>query len=171
MHNSNLSQVHTDDSIKSESEISGILTSFDRRIGLRDVPSHGSEKRDPVLSGGDSVRRRRIHHEATVLGRRRQIHVVDADAGPSNNLEPPTGRLEDFAANLGTAADDQSVAERDLGAELFGTQVIRAIDVRNVFQELEAGLSQLLGDEDRRLGVHGNHHEHRRFPPPAGDRD
>ena len=171
MDNSNLLQVHTDDSIKSESEISRILTSFDRRIGLRDVPSHGSEKRDPVLSGSDGVSRRRINHEATVLGRRRQIHVVDADAGASDDLEPPTGRLEHIAANLGAAANDQSVAERDLGAELFGAQVIRAVDVRNVFHELESGLSQRLGDEDRRLGVHGHHYEHRCRPPPAWERD
>ncbi|GMQ10065.1 hypothetical protein CsSME_00053213 [Camellia sinensis var. sinensis] len=112
------------------------LPSFDRSIGLRNVSSHGSKKRDPVLGGCDGVSRRRINHKATVLRRCRQIHVVDADAGASDNLEPPSRRLEHIAIDFGGAANDQSIAERDLSAELFGTQVVRAINVGHVCQVL-----------------------------------
>ena len=112
-----------------------------------------------MLRSGDGVGSGRIHHEAAVLGRRGQIHVIDPDAGPADDLEPPGGGLEDVAVDLGPAPDDERVAERDLGAELLGAEVVGAIDVGELLEEAQAGLAELLRDEDRRLRVHGEDDE------------
>ncbi|KAH0915289.1 hypothetical protein HID58_029735 [Brassica napus] len=44
------------------------------------------------------------------------------------------------------------VAEGDLGVELLGGHVVRAVDIRETLQELHAGLAELLRDEDRGFG-------------------
>lgn len=106
-----------------------------------------------MLSGGDGVGGGGVHDQTAMLGSGGQIHIVNTHAGPADDLEPATGGLEDLAADLGAAADDEGVAEGDLGAELLGGEVVGAIDVGEVLEEVEPGLAELLGDEDRRLRV------------------
>lgn len=64
-----------------------------------------------MLGGGDGVGGGGINDEAAVLGGGGQIHVVDSDAGSSNDLEPSGGGLENLAGDLGAATDDEGVAE------------------------------------------------------------
>lgn len=127
-----------------------------------------------MLGGGDGVGRRRIHHQASKLSRRPQIHVVDADAGPTDDLQPAARRLEHLAADLGPAPHDQRVAKRDLGAELFGAEVVGAVDIGEFLEEVEPGLAELLGDQNGGLGVEPSsgehHHEPRRGPAARGER-
>lgn len=106
-----------------------------------------------MLGGGDGVGRRSINNQAAKLGGGAQIHIINPNAGSANDLQPPAGGLEHLAADLGAAPDNQSVAERDLGAELLGAQVIRAVHVGELLQEVEPRLAELLGDEDGGLGV------------------
>lgn len=128
------------------------LTSLNRCISLCDVPGHAGQKRDPMLSGGDRVRRRRVNDKTSKLRGGAQIHVVDPNTSASNNLEPTARRLEHLTSNLGPAPNDQRVTERDLSVELLGSQVVRAVHIREILQELHTSLTELLGDEDRRLG-------------------
>lgn len=102
---------------------------------------------------GDGVRGGRVDHEAPMFRRGRHVHVVDPHAGATHDLEPAAGRLEDLAGDLGAAPDDEGVAERDLGAQFLGAQVVGAVDVGGGLEELEAGLAELLGDEDGGLRV------------------
>ena len=73
---------------------------------MRNVTGHGGEKSNPELRGGNCVRRRRVHDEAPVLRRGRQVNVVDADAGASDDLEAAAGGLEDVAGDFGATTDD-----------------------------------------------------------------
>lgn len=108
-----------------------------------------------MLGGRHRVRSRRVDDEAPVLRRRLQIDIVDPNAGPPDHLQPATRRLEHLLRHLSPAPYDQRVAEGDLRAELLGREIVRAVDVREASEEIETGLSELLGDEDRRLGVNG----------------
>ncbi|TQD92324.1 hypothetical protein C1H46_022122, partial [Malus baccata] len=72
---------------------------------------------NPVLGDCNGVGRGGVHHQAPELSRHSQIHVVDADANSSHNLQPLARGLEHLAGDLGPATHDQRVAERDLGAE------------------------------------------------------
>lgn len=112
-----------------------------------------------MLRGGDGVRSRRVHHEAAVLGSRRQIHVVDPDASPPDDLQPPAGGLEHVSVHLSAAPHNERVAERDLGAELLGAEVVGAVDVGELLEEVQPRLPQFLRDENRRLRVHGEDDE------------
>ena len=106
-----------------------------------------------MLSRGNGVGRRRIHDQTTKLRRGTQIHIIDTDTGSTNHLQPATGGLKHLAADLGPTPHDQSIAERDLGAELLGAEVIRAVHIRELLQKVEPGLAQLLGDQNSGLGV------------------
>lgn len=126
---------------------------------MGDVPRHSGEESDAVLGGGDGVGGGGVDDEAAVLGGGGEVDVVDADAGAADDLKAAGGGLEDLAADLGAAPDDEGVAEGDLCAELLGAEVVGAVDVREAAEEIEPGLSQLLGYEDRRLRVHGEGYE------------
>lgn len=119
-----------------------------------------------MLGSCNSVSRGRVHHQATVLGGRSQIHIINAHAGPPDHLQPPARGLEHLAGHLGPAPHDQRVAERDLGAQLLGAEVVGAIDVGEVLEEVEARLAELLGDEHRRLGVEPRRRDHQHEPLP-----
>lgn len=128
-----------------------------------------------MLGGRHRVRGRRVDDEAPVLRRRLQIDIVDPDAGPSDDLQPPSRRLEHLLRHLRPAPHDQRVAERDLRAELLGGEIVRAVDVREASEEIEAGISELLRHEDRRLGIDGldlqisgSDGDHRRIGGPEG---
>lgn len=106
-----------------------------------------------MLSRRNSVGRRRVDHQTPVLRRCRQIYIIDPNPSPSNHLQPSSRRLEHLACHLGRAANNQGVAERDLGAELLGTEVVGAIDIRKGLKQCEPRLAKLLGDEDGRLSI------------------
>ncbi|RDX79026.1 hypothetical protein CR513_40599, partial [Mucuna pruriens] len=137
------------------------------RVGLGDVPGHSGEERDPVLGGGDGVGSGRIDDQAAMLGGGGQIDVIDSDAGSAYDLEPAGGGLEDLARDLGAAAHDERVAERDLCAEFLGTEVVGAIHVGEVLQKLQPCFAQLLRDQHRRLRVQPRRHEHHERPGAA----
>ena len=44
-------------------------------------------QRDRVLGGGDRIAERRVHHDDALGGRRRNVDVVDADAGAADHLQ------------------------------------------------------------------------------------
>ena len=146
------------------------LTCFNRRISLRNIPRHGRQQRNPMLRRRNSIRRRRIHHQTPVLRRRRQIHIINPHAGASNDFQPPSTRFKHFSTHFRPAPHNQRITQRDLRAQLLRTQIIRAIHVGEAFEEIEPRLSEFLGDEDGRLGVHRENDEDRVLTA-AGERD
>ncbi len=60
---------------------------------------------------------RRVHDHDAPLGRRLDVHVVDADPGPADHLQPRR-RGQRLCRHLGRAPDDQRVQVADLGDQL-----------------------------------------------------
>lgn len=106
-----------------------------------------------MLGGGDGVGGRSINHQAAMLGGSGEIDVIDSDAGSSDDLESAGGGLEDLARDLSAATDDEGVAERDLSAELLGAEVVGAIHVGEVLEQLQPRVAELLRHEHRGFGV------------------
>jgi len=104
-------------------------TSFGGGVSLGNVAGHGGEESDAVLGGGNSVGGGRVHDEAAELSGGLQIHVVNAHTGSSHHLQPPFPSFEHFPRHLGSAPHDQSVAARDLGAELLLRELVGAFHV------------------------------------------
>ena len=62
------------------------------------------------------------------------------------------------------------ITERDLGAKLFGTEIVRAIHVSKLFEKLQPSLVELLCHQNHRLRVQrarsfNNHHQGLRESP------
>ncbi|KAK3420718.1 hypothetical protein EUGRSUZ_H03233, partial [Eucalyptus grandis] len=104
------------------------LTKFDGNGCSSDVPCHGRQEGDGMLGHCPCTRVRRVHHQAPALVRCHQIHIVYAEPGDSDNLQPPAGQLEDFLAHLRLAAHDQGLAESGSLAELPGIKIDGVVD-------------------------------------------
>jgi len=124
-------------------------TSFGGGVSLGNVAGHGGEEGDAVLGSSNGVGRGRVHDEAAKLSGGLQIHVVNAHTGSSHHLQPPFPSFKHFPRHLGGAPHNQSVAARDLAAELLLREVVRAFHVPHTAQHLEPRLSKFLGDQDR----------------------
>lgn len=125
---------------------------------MSDITCHGSKQSNPMLRGRNCIGGGRINHEAPVFCGCRQINIIDSNTGTTHHLESAARGLEHLACDLGATPDYQGVAERDLGAELLGAQVVRAVHVGEFLQELETRVAELFGDEDCGLGVHHGHY-------------
>ena len=62
---------------------------IERGVRLRNVAGQREQQRQRVLGRGDDVRLRRVGDDDAVLGRRRHVDVVDADAGAADRLRLP----------------------------------------------------------------------------------
>ncbi|URE39556.1 hypothetical protein MUK42_35645 [Musa troglodytarum] len=124
------------------------LTGLHGGVSLRDVPRHRGEQSDTVLGRGDSVRRGRVDDEAPALGGGVEIHIVDPHPGPAHHLETTPRGIEHLPRHLRPAPHDQRVTERDLGAEILGREVIRAVHVGELPEQRQPGLPELLGHQN-----------------------
>jgi len=70
-----------------------------------------------MFGGGDRIAERRIHDDDAAGGSRRNIDVVDADAGAPDHFEV-LGLIQKLARNLGRGADRQSIEAIDRGGKL-----------------------------------------------------
>jgi hypothetical protein len=82
-----------------------------------------------MLGGGHGVSSGSIDNQTAILSSSVKIHIVDSDAGPSDDLEPAAGGFKDLARDLGATPHDERVAERDLGAQLLVREIVRAVNV------------------------------------------
>lgn len=119
-----------------------------------------------MLGCSNRIRGGRIDHEAAMLGGGGEIHIVDPDPSAPDHPELATGGLENISADLGAAPHDKGIAERDLGAELLGGEVIGAVNVGQALEKGQPGLAELLGDKDpgfgvRAAGLDGHSHDSR----------
>ncbi|MFS7890083.1 hypothetical protein Hanom_Chr00s000006g01614591 [Helianthus anomalus] len=104
-------------------------TSFNRRIGLRNIPGHSSKQRNPMLSSRNRISSGRINHKTPMLGGSPQIHIINPHTSPSNHLESPTRRFKHLTVHFSPTPYNQRVTERDLGAEFLRGQVVRTINI------------------------------------------
>jgi hypothetical protein len=85
-------------------------TLFHGSISLGNIACHGGHESDPMLGGGHGVSSGSIDDQTTILSGSGKIHIVDPDAGPSDDLEPAAGGFKDLARDLGAAPHDERVA-------------------------------------------------------------
>src|SRR5204862_6080254 len=81
------------------------------------------------------------------LGRGLDVHVVDADAGAPDHLQP-VGARDQLGGDLRGRADQQAVVVADALGELLHRPVHAEVDVEVLAQRSDAGVGKLLGDED-----------------------
>ncbi len=118
-----------------------------RAVRLRDVAREREHQRHRVLRGGDDVRLRRVGDDDAALGRRLDVHVVDADARAADH--PQVVRLLDqVRRQLRGRADEDRVVVADALGELLVGPVDAEVDVEALAQEVDARVGELLLDED-----------------------
>ena len=100
----------------------------ERRVGLGDVACLGEQERHRLLGHREDVRSRRVHHHDPALGGRRDVHVVQADAGPAHHLERGA-RGQYLGSDLGRRADDECVRPADRLEELLGGEPLLDVDL------------------------------------------
>src|SRR5262245_28589101 len=71
-----------------------------------------------MLGGGDRVAERRVHYNDALGGGRRDVDIVDPDAGAPDHLEA-FGALENLRRDLGGGADGEPVEAIDGRRELL----------------------------------------------------
>jgi hypothetical protein len=62
------------------------LAGLRRGVGLRNFTRQRQHQRDGVLGGRDRIAERRVHHDDALGGGRRDLDIVDADAGAADHL-------------------------------------------------------------------------------------
>ncbi len=93
------------------------LAGLGRGIGLRDFARQRQHQRDRVFGGGDRIAERRVHHDDALGGGRRDLDIVDADAGAADHLQARR-RFDDLRGRLGGRADGEAVIVADDLGEL-----------------------------------------------------
>ena len=88
-----------------------------RFIRRRDLPRQRQDHRDGVLGRRHGIAIGGVHHHDAARRRFGNIDIVDADAGPPDNLQLRR-RVEDLACHLGRRADRQPVIPADDGGKL-----------------------------------------------------
>ena len=116
-------------------------------VGLRHVAGLSQEEGDGVLGSGDDVRLRRVHHGDPAAGGRLDVHVVEPDAGPADDLER-RGAIQDLFGDLRLGPDDEGVVGTDrVGQPLLG-KLRPDVDLALLPQEPQAALGERLGHQD-----------------------
>ena len=127
------------------------LAGAGRGVGFRDLPRQRQHQRDGVLGGGDRIAERRVHHDDAARGRRRNVDIVDADAGAADHLQV-LGLLQDLRRHLGGGADGEAVDSRrssSASLSLSLPSVGLEIDLdAAILEDLHGGGRQRVGDEN-----------------------
>ena len=122
---------------------------LERGAGLRNVAGQGQEQGERMLSGGDVVAARGVHHHNALLGGGLDVDVINPNPGPADHPQIGGGGDDRFG-HPRAAADDEPVVRRDstdevcagesepdlhlqvcAGAQLF--QSLRGKGVRNQY--------------------------------------
>ena len=120
----------------------------ERPVRLRNLAREREQQRERVLGGGDHVGLRRVGHDHAALRGRVHVHVVHPHAGAADGLQP-LGALEQVGVELGGRADQDPVELADAPLELLLAPVRADLDLEpGVAQQLDAGVADLLPDQD-----------------------
>ena len=117
-----------------------------RRLG--DFPGQGEHHGDGVLARGDRVAAGGVHDDDPPLARGGDVHVVEAGAGPPDDLQV-FGAVDDPLRHLGGAADHQAVILLDDAFQFVRGEVRHDVhlDPRRVFQYLDPFGGQGVADQ------------------------
>ncbi len=130
------------------------LAGAGRGVGLGELAGERHHHRDGVLGGGDRIAEGRVHHDDALLGRSRDIDIVDADAGAADDLEV-LGRRDDLLGDLGGRADGEAIIVADDLEQLVLVlaEIRQIVDLDAiVLEDLDGGLRLSLS-ETRTLGI------------------
>ena len=107
-------------------------------------------QRDGVFGGGDGIAERRVHHDDAARGRRRNVDIVDADAGAPDDLQI-LGIFEDLGRHLGGRANGEAVVIADQRGEFLLVLAERGLEIdldAAILEDLHGGGRQSVGDEN-----------------------
>ena len=104
------------------------LAAGERGVRLRDVAGQREHQRDGVLGGRDRVGLGRVGDDDALLGRGRDVDVVDADAGAADDLQV-VGAVDRLGVQLGRGADQDAVVVADAVQQLLAGPVGAQVDV------------------------------------------
>ena len=124
------------------------LLSLHGQVGGSEVAGEGEHEGDGELRGGDRVAAGRVHDEDAPARGRREVHVVDPDPRPPDDLEVPGG-VDHLGVHLAAAADENGVVGRHELDELGRRQ--RLLHVHGPAlgaQDLGAALGDALENEN-----------------------
>ncbi len=103
-----------------------------------------------MLGGRDGIAERRVHDDDAARGRCRNIDVVDADAGPADDLQA-FGAFQDLRRNLGCRADGEAIVIADNGGKLVLVLAERGLEIdldAAILEDLHGGGRQSVGNEN-----------------------
>ena len=121
-------------------------------VGLRDLPGERQHQGDRVFGGRDRIAERRVHHDDAFCRRRRNVDVVDADAGAADHFQALC-LLQNFSRDLGGGAHGKTVEIADQFGELLlvGAELRLKLDGNAaVLEDLHGRGRQRVGDQDFR---------------------
>ncbi len=124
-----------------------------RAVGRRNLAGESEHHGNGVFGGGNRVAVRRVHDHDPALGRRGEIDIVDADAGPADHLEALCFR-DQFNRCLGCRADRKPVVAGDAALELASTESGSQIGLDPPGAEnLDGARAQIVGDQYSKHGA------------------
>ena len=126
-----------------------------RSIGFGDLARQRHHQRYRMFGGGDGIAEGCVHHDDAALGGGRDVDIVDADAGPADDLEL-AGRGDQLRRHFRRRADGEAVIGRNGGEEriLVLAEIGLVVDIdAAVAEDLHRGFGEFVGDEN--TGSHG----------------
>jgi hypothetical protein len=123
------------------------LPSHQSEMSGGDVPGLRQHQRQSVLGGGQNVALGRVDDQHAELRRGIDVHVVDADAGPSDHFQL-FGSLQKVRGDLRAGADDHRVVVGDDLGHFAGTESQLHVDFHVLAELFETTVGKLLGNED-----------------------
>src|SRR5215472_12538923 len=105
-----------------------------------------------MFGGGDRIAERGVHHNDAARGCRRNVDIVDADAGAADHFEP-LGVVEELARYLGCGADREPIETIDGGGKFFFVlaEIRREFDIEAaILENRHGGRRQRIGNKDSR---------------------
>ena len=121
-----------------------------RGVGFGNLARQRQHQGDGVLGGGDRIAERRVHHDDAAGGRRRNVDVVDADAGAADHLQA-FRLLQHFGGDFGRGADGEPVEAVDGGGELVLVLAEIGLEIdldAAVLEDRHSGRRQRVGDQN-----------------------
>ena len=121
-----------------------------RCVGFRDLPRQRQHQGDRMFGGGDRIAERRVHHDDAARGRRRDIDIVDADAGAADHFQICRA-LKNLGRDLGGGTDREPVEAVDRFGKfvLVLAEVGLKVDLEAaILEDRDGGGRQRVGDED-----------------------
>ncbi len=124
-------------------------------VGLGHMAGEGHEQCDCVLGGRDGVALWSIYDNDAALRGSFQVDVVNAHAGPADDLQA-RACFDDRSRHLGFAADDKGVVVLDGGDERIGSLAGLHFDVADRPEKLDAFGGDRVCDQDARAAFFGH---------------